>query len=226
MAELPILYTVRMDFAPEVEEEANRWNNTDHVSDLLGAGFLSAARYRSVHGAPSICHVYELPSVDVLSSEAYVNVRKPDPRVAAGFSNHSVSVYSQVVAVNVPETPRSFASPRSSTLGGVDARYLMTVGMDVPPDSAEELVRWHREELIPNLLKAKGIANGRLCRRAGYHPVAPCLDPEWVAIFEMDSLEPLRDPIAQATGETEWAKRMGAKISDKRFGALERIFPE
>ena len=102
MADLPIIYTVRLDMTQDVEEESNRWNNTNHISDLLGSGFLSAVRFRSIKGEPKYLHLYELPGLELLSTEAYANVRKNDtwgPKLSHGFSNHSASLYEQVLAV-------------------------------------------------------------------------------------------------------------------------------
>ena len=228
MADLPIIYTVRIDLSEEVEEEANRWNNTAHISDLLAAGLLSAVRFRSVRGEPRYLHLYELPSVDLLSTEVYANVRKNDtwgPKLSHGFSSHSASTYQQVLAVNVPETPRTFPSPRTDSVGGVRSKYLVTVRMDVAPEAADELVRWHEEEHIPLTLEAEGVVNARLCRKQGQHPLNPSHDPEWLAIYEMDSLDALKHPKIKESNETDWARRMHAKTSDVRFNALERIFP-
>ena len=107
MADLPIIYTVRLDMSQDVEEESNRWNNTNHISDLLGSGFLSAVRFRSIKGEPKYLHLYELPGLELLSTEAYANVRKNDtwgPKLSHGFSNHPASLYEQVLAVNATKS--------------------------------------------------------------------------------------------------------------------------
>ena len=99
MPDLPIIYTIRLDMQEDVTEEANLWNNTRHISDLLGSGFLSAVRFRSLKGEPEYLHLYELPNIDLLSTEAYKNVRKYDdwgPKLSHGFSNHSASLYNQI----------------------------------------------------------------------------------------------------------------------------------
>ena len=115
MPDLPIIYTIRLDMQEDVTEEANLWNNTRHISDLLGSGFLSAVRFRSLKGEPEYLHLYELPNIDLLSTESYKNVRKYDdwgPKLSHGFSNHSASLYNQLVTVNIADTPRTFEEPR------------------------------------------------------------------------------------------------------------------
>ena len=228
MADLPIIYTVRLDVTSEVRDDFDAWASTKHIDDLLAVGFLSATRFRASKGQPEYMHLYELPSPELLQTVAYQNVGKNDAtvdRLHHGMSNHSASLYEQVIAVNVPETPRSFPSPRESSIGGVKSKHLITVQMDVEAGNQDELVRWHREEHIPTLLQAKGMVNGRLCRRVAKHPSTPCLDPEWVAIYEMEGPETLRDPKVKEANETEWAKRMHAATSDARLCVLERITP-
>ena len=228
MAKLPIIYTVRLDITPEARDEFEAWASTKHIDDLLAAGFLSATRFRASKGSPEYLHLYELPNPELLQTEKYQNVGKNDAtigRLSNELRDHSASLYEQVIAVKVPETPRSFPSPRESSVGGVVSKHLITVQMDVEAGREEELVRWHREEHIPTLLQAKGMVNARLCRRAAKHPKTPCRDPEWVAIYEMEGPETLGDPKVREANETEWAKLMHQATSDVRLCVLERITP-
>lgn len=230
MADLPIIYTVRLDMSQDVEEESNRWNNTNHISDLLGSGFLSAVRFRSIKGEPKYLHLYELPGLELLSTEAYANVRKNDtwgPKLSHGFSNHSASLYEQVLAVNAAETPRTFTEPRdpAKSMGGVKGKYLITVRIDVASESADEFVKWHQEEHFPIILEAPGFTSARLCRKSGQHPRTPSRDPEWVSIYELDSADAVEHPKVKESNDTDWAHRMHAVTSDVRFSLLERIHP-
>ena len=228
MAELPIIYTVRLNLSPDVRDEFDAWAGKKHIDDLLSAGFLSATRFRASTGQPEYLHLYELPNIGLMQTEKYQNVSKNDTsmdKLRHGVLDQSASLYEQVVAVNVPETPRSSSGPRTTSVGGVTNRNLITVQMDVEAGQEEELVKWHREEHIPTLLEATGMVNGRLCRRVAKHPKTPCRDPEWVAIYEMESAETTRDPKVKAANETEWAKRMHGVTSDVRLCVLERITP-
>ena len=230
MADLPIIYTIRLDMQEDVTDEANLWNNTRHISDLLGSGFLSAVRFRSLKGEPDYLHLYELPNIDLLSTEAYKNVRKYDdwgPKLSHGFSNHSASLYTQLVTVNIADTPRTFEEPRdpAKSMGAVQSKYLLAVRMDVPPEKADELVKWYEDEHIPLILKVPGFRSARLCRRAGLHPRTPCLDPEWISIWEIDDADAIRHPDIKAANETEWAKRVHEFTTDVRLGLHERIHP-
>ena len=228
MAELPVIYTVRLDLTEEVKEEFDQWAGTKHIDDLLGAGFLSAVRFRATRGEPEYLHLYELPNVELLSTEKYKDVGRNDAtssKLRHGVLNHSASLYEQVLTVNVPETPRTFPSPRTDSVGGVKSRHLATVRMDVGASDADELLRWHREEHFPRMTNIEGMVNARLCRRVATHPTTPCHDPEWVSIYELENVDVVGHPKVREANETDWAKTMQAKTSDVRFGVMERITP-
>ncbi len=228
---MPINYMMRLDMTLEVREEFNAWAGTKHIDDLLAAGFLSAVRFKAYKSRPEYLHLYELPSPALLQSEAYQNVGKNENatwyKLQHGVFNWPCSLYEQVIAVKVPETPHSFPTPRKDSIGGVNSRHLITVQMDVEAGREDELSRWHREEHIPTLLQAKGMVNGRLCQRVARHPdpEVPCRDPEWVGVYEMEGPETLQDQKVEEANGTEWAKQMHTVTSDERLCVLERITP-
>ena len=61
--------------------------------------------------------------------------------------------------------------------------------------------------------------------RAGLHPRTPCLDPEWISIWEIDDADALRHPDLKAANDTEWARRVHEFTTDIRLGLHERIHP-
>ena len=75
---LPLLYVVRMDVEPDYIEPFVAWYDTRHGPDLIATGFHSCSAYHSFVGGPFICNVYEIPSVELLGSDAYVAVRQHD----------------------------------------------------------------------------------------------------------------------------------------------------
>ena len=57
MANLPIIYAVRMDVTDEVRdffEEFEEWASGRHIEDLMAAGFVSAQRFRASKGKPGV----------------------------------------------------------------------------------------------------------------------------------------------------------------------------
>lgn len=220
MAKSPIIYTVRMDVTDEVRDLFEEWASGRHINDLLGAGFLSAQRFRASKGKPEFLHLYELEDIELLSAETYKAVAQNDPhigQVRTGLQNHSASLYEQVVYL-----PSHGDGDR---VPGVGSRGLITVQLEVQEGKEDELIEWHRTEHIPTLLQAEGMKAGRLCRRTAKHPTTPCLDPTWVSIYEMSGPETLRDPKVGEANGTEWAKRMHAVTTEARLGVFERITP-
>ena len=224
MAELPIIYTVRLDLTDEVRDEFERWAAGRHIQDVLAAGFLSASRFRSIQGDPQFLHLYQLPNVELLGTERYKDVARNDNtanQLRHGMQNHSAALYKQELLVKTPDEPGSHSG---STLDN-KTTHLATVRMDVSSGASDELIKWHREEHIPLITAVTGVLSARLCRLTAKHPITKCNEPEWISIYEMESDEVLRNPGIKAANETEWAKKVHAVTHDVRFNVMERIEP-
>ncbi len=230
MSNLPLVYIVRLDIAPEAAEEASAWSNESHVPDLLAAGFYSAARFRSVVGKPEYAHVYEIPSADIFFTDEYQGVRANDPdseRFRGAYSNHTNTPHEVLLAVNTLAPPSESPGRHGDPLGSIQSTCLVTVGVDVPLDAEEELSRWHEEEHIPRMLQIPGFSSARLCRRKGAHPKGyDNGEPKFVTIWELDSPDVLKgNPLVDEANSTEWAESMHAKSTNVRFNLMVRIFP-
>lgn len=226
----PIIYTVRLDMSEQVEDEANIWNNTKHISDLMAAGFLSAVRFHSLKGSPKYLHIYELPNLGILISEKYADVRGNDTwvrRLSHGFSNHSASIYEQVLGFNVIHASKMPQSSEYSntTIGSIVSRNLITVRMNVGRQRADELISWHQKEHIPQMLKVPGFISGRLCRKTINHPRTPSLDPEWMSVYEIESAGNAHHPKIAEVNSTNWALQMHSIVSNVELEVLSRIHP-
>ena len=106
MAELPIIYTVRLDLTDEVRDEFERWASGRHIQDVLAAGFLSASRFRSIQGDPQFLHLYQLPNVELLGTDRYKDVARNDntaSRLRHGMLNHSAALYKQELVANISD---------------------------------------------------------------------------------------------------------------------------
>jgi hypothetical protein len=67
-----ILLVVRIDVAPEMEEELNRWYNEEHFPNLLSVpGVLWGKRAINTGKGPKYIAVYEHENIDVRNTEAY-----------------------------------------------------------------------------------------------------------------------------------------------------------
>ena len=217
---LPRLYISTMTFSPQIESAADQWNNTVHIPELTRIGFLNAVRYRTIGGNFQTFHVYEVSNIEILTSDAYSGLKRPPHDILEGISDYSVSLYRYLI------TARSAQTNDKRTSNAPHSRYLATVKMDVLPDYSEELISWCREEHIPALMDVTGMISAKLCRRVGYHPEFRSLDPEWILIYEMHSLEML-SLTSIGKSASPWFKFQSIRqFIDIRHSVLERIFPD
>jgi antibiotic biosynthesis monooxygenase (ABM) superfamily enzyme len=72
-----ILFEVRVNIAPEKEQEFNHWYNTVHVPEIIAVpGFIRGRRFQRVSGDEiKYMALYELESLDALKSDAYKQAR-------------------------------------------------------------------------------------------------------------------------------------------------------
>ena len=230
MANYPMVYIVRLDIAREAAEEANRWSNESHVPDLLGAGFYSAARFRSVVGQPEYANIYEIPSADIFYTDAYRGVRANDPgseRLRWAYSSHTNTPYEVVMAVNTAVPSSASPGRHGEPLGSIRSACVVTVGVDVPPDAEDQLVQWHREEHVPLILGIPGFSSARLCRRKGAHPKGyDNGEPKFVTLWEVESPEAVKgNAQLDEANSTDWARRMHSVSTNLRFNVMVRVFP-
>ena len=148
---LPLLYVVRMDVEPDYLDAFVAWYDTRHGPDLIATGFHSCSAYHSFLGAPFICNVYEIPSVDLLGSDAYVAVRQHDRQltdeVLHKISNHSNTVDSQEAAAWASPEAALRDGTRPSRAGAVAAPVVSTL---------EARHRRGRRRAVPRLVQGRG----------------------------------------------------------------------
>jgi antibiotic biosynthesis monooxygenase (ABM) superfamily enzyme len=92
-----ILMEVRVNIAPEKEEEFNHWYNTVHVPEILAVpGFIRGRRFIRVSGDKvKYMALYELETLDALRSEPYLQARGWD-EFEPYISEQSWNVYRQI----------------------------------------------------------------------------------------------------------------------------------
>ena len=142
---LPLLYVVRMDVEPDYLDEFVKWYDTRHGPDLINTGFHSCSAYHSSLGAPFICNVYEVPNVELFSSQAYADVRTNDHQlndeVLHKISNHSNTTYRQAATVGIPESALGDGD-KPSRKGAIAAPAVSTLRLDIADDAVEDFKAW------------------------------------------------------------------------------------
>jgi hypothetical protein len=172
-----IIYITRGQLTPEFEAKRRVWYRTRHATDVLGVGFWSARGY-SCPTVPQNCNVYELPSVDVVSSEAYMAMRKADtfgPTVVNSFSYLSASLYNQDVVTDASGKPIEDVP----TIKGPVLSMLRFDCADV-----EGVKTWFDKKIVAAHRGQPGVTTIRLWQQGSGHPLFPPKEPRWCAAVE------------------------------------------
>jgi len=226
----PYIYTVRFDLDTAIEVEANQWANTSHIQDLLDIGILSAVRYKSIKGIQDYLHIYEIPDPETLHTKIYAETRNHDEtgaKLRHGFTNHSASVYKQVLTNGIAENHHEQNKISKDSWGSIRSPFLITLRMDVALPESKDLILWNKIEHFPKILDAKGAISARLCiKTEKQHPTSNSRDPEWIAIYEINNLDFMKDPKVAEANSTEWASKIHEATKQSNLNILERIHPK
>lgn len=128
---------------PEWEGEFNLWYDNDHIRSRMQIdGFQGAQRYRAV-GGRAYAVIYEMNSLDALSSPAYEHLRTHE------------SEQTEWMLANVRGFTRSLGTEAGSHHFDEPAReapFILVTMFDVPPGYLTDFDGWMTEEHIPLLL--------------------------------------------------------------------------
>ncbi len=133
------------DIAPELEADFNEWYWREHVPERLAVpGFRRGRRYRAGAGAPRYFACYELDSIGILGSPAYLE-RLDNPtawtrRVMPGFRNTTRAPMRVV-----------------TTLGRMSGAVALTVRITPAEDRRADLEAHLRRSVLPALHARPGI---------------------------------------------------------------------
>ncbi|MBI4507623.1 MAG: hypothetical protein HY691_18995 [Chloroflexi bacterium] len=210
------LLFARMDIPAELEGEFNDWYNREHLAWRLerAPGFLSGRRFRALEGTPKYAAAYDLESVDVLQSPAYLSIRQeeranPTPefqRVYPRFQNLKRGVYEEIT----PD-PTDYRPP-------AEGRILL-VAMLVPrPEHEDEFNAWYNTEHLPALRSVSGILTARRFRAVEG-------EPKYVALYDVTSYDVFKGQEYLTKRESPWATRIRSLLASRERCVYERIFP-
>ena len=206
----------RMDIPAEIEDEFNDWYNKEHLAWRLERvpGYLFGRRYRAVEGTPKYVTLYDLASVDALTSEANLKLRAeeqsdPSPefrRIRPRFQNFARSVYGEIT----PE-PVDYRPP--------EAGRILLVAMLVPrPEHEEEYNEWYNTEHLPAIRSIEGVLSARRFRAVEG-------EPKYLALYDVTSLDVFNGEEYKTKRESPWADRIRSKLASRVRSVYERIFP-
>ncbi len=217
---LPLLYVVRMDVEDGYLDEFVKWYDTRHGPDLIDTGFHSCNAYHSVVAGPFICNVYEVPDLEIFSSDAYVDVRRRDTQlvneVLGKISNHSNTTYAQVLTAGVPQSALEPAD-RPSRRGAVTSPVVSTLRLDVAGGAEERFLSWYRDGEASRQADRPGFVAGRVGHQNGKHPLFPSSQPDWIVLTEWATVDEAvadGDPVAVAS---RYREALGPDVSNLEY---------
>jgi len=183
------LFMVWVDIPSEHEDELNRWYNEEHMAAILAdvPGFLDAARYVAVSGTPKYLACYELESVQVVESPAFL-------RLPYEMSPWTTRMLSEELGLTLRNNAyqQIFPAQVSQAVAQSHMAPALQVGlMDIPPEIEDEFNQWYNTIFVPGFEKVPGCIRGRRYRVVDGEPKYATVyefehegvpqSPEWIA---------------------------------------------
>ncbi len=214
------LLMVWADIDPEHEAEYHRWYDEEHIAHLLAVpGFLSAGRYVALKGGPKYLAMYELETVDVLKTAAFLDGLRFRPsarRVAASGGtigrNYLINGYRQIF-------PRK-THPIEQTQG--PEPFLQMGRIDIPAAMEEEFNDWYNTAYIPPYLEVPGCLGAR-------RYVAVDGQPKYLTLYEFETATVSESEAwVKARDSNPWSNRVRPAMRHDLGspGVYRRVFPK
>ncbi len=186
---------------PPADDEAafNAWYDEEHVPLRLATpGFLSGRRYKALSNedSPRYLALYDLASLDVLNSAAYL-------RLNAERSKREADMLAKIPLI----LRRVFELELDGAEWTSEPPYQLTVAMSPQTGGEADFVAWYREEHIGMLLKVPGWRRVRLFRQVDGD------GPAFMAVHELESPAVFERPEYEASIATPWRKRIRSSVS-------------
>jgi hypothetical protein len=179
------------DIAPEGKAEFYAWHTREHMPERLAVtGFLRGRRYVAEQGTPEFFNLYEVQTVDVLTSPEYL-ARLNNP-----------TVWSRRALPHFRNVSRSLCRVGAS-FGRGQGGVILALSFDVLPHAEEALGRFLADEALPKIFDRPGVVGAHfgMADRSGSEIVtaerkargtSTCV-PGWVVLLEGLSAAALAD---------------------------------
>jgi len=182
------------------EEEFHDWYETEHIPERKRIpGFLSVQRFIAINKEKVSVAIYDLASLDVLST--------PDYQAVAGknYSPWSNRIQSRASSFLRYEAVQIFPGKQTAPEG---AGGLLVVGYNVGPEDEDEVNRWYETEHIPALLQVDGVLAARRYRcRNSPHP--------YIAIYHLTEPGVCKSEMWKKAAETPWTHAVRPKMGER-----------
>jgi hypothetical protein len=189
-----------MDFSAAPEDEFHDWYDLEHIPERLRVpGFLNADRWIGSDNPKNSVATYDLESVEVLKSPAYMAVGGDN---ASPWTKRTAKFRKSILRY---EGEQLFPGDRTAPS---NAPALMLIGMNVAPEHEHEFNEWYNSEHIPAL----GAVPGVLCARR-YRGIGGT--QRYVALYHLEAPEVLRSADWRKAADTPWTQKMRPHFRDQ-----------
>lgn len=215
------------DVPPAIEAEWNHWYDTKHIPNRLNKpGFIAVRRFVALWGEYKYLTLYDLDSIEALTSEAYLKQRdweaslSPDSfeKTTPKLPGFSRGVYEQVY-------------PEQGEYQIPDTEILFAIGHDVPLNKEEEFNAWYNTEHIPAMInRVPGFITARRFRDVGSSLPSRAgrtlSSPKYVTLYDLNSDKVLESEVFSRETNSPWSSWVRSWYS-RRFRILaRRIYPK
>lgn len=132
------------------EADHDQWHTHEHMIERVAiAGFLRGLRYRSLTGSPRVCTMYQVETVEVFTSAAYLErLNNPTP-----WTKQIMPLF-----VGMNRTLCKVVAMHGHGIGG----YLLTIQLAPLAESFEQLRVWLSDVALPELASRAGLCGAHL----------------------------------------------------------------
>ena len=194
------LLAVYVGIPSEIEDEFNKWYNTQHVPERLAIpGFQSAARYVSLEGTPKYMAFYELDHASVLDTPAYKRLGENpsdwDKRMLPNMHLEARTVYECILTCG--------------EAGAQHAPYLLSVRVDIAPEVEDEFNEWYNVDHVPKLATVPGVHGARRYRKVSGNGT------QYLALYELANAQVRSTEAWTKASRTEWTNKILPQLQAK-----------
>jgi hypothetical protein len=189
-----------MDFSAAPEDEFHDWYDLEHIPERLRVpGFINADRWIGIDNPKISVATYDLESVEVLKSPAYLAVGGAN---GSPWTKRTAKFRKSILRY---EGEQLFPGDRTAPS---NAAALMLIGMNVAPEHENEFNEWYNSEHIPALGAVPGVLCARRYRGAGG-------TQRYVALYHLEAPEILRSADWRKAADTPWTQKMRPHFRDQ-----------
>jgi hypothetical protein len=212
------LITVRLQTAPQYEEEFHDWYNTEHIPQVMSLpGFVNARRYRCDSDRIRYLAWYETADETVESGPHFQRIVDHPTE----WSQRMRKLYGENRERMNFKLMCEVANP-ANTGPVTDAPWMYLVHTDIPDHIVEEYNTWYDREHLPRCAAIPGVLRARRYTAAG---LTPGPGPKYLTAYEMTGADVWESPAAHAARKTPWTEKMRSLFSNTRRGLCQLIAP-